>query len=47
MTFPHGSRPEGPNRRAARIRETILHWMFPIGGTVVLLIAFLVALFAR
>ncbi len=47
MTGPLGSRPEGPRRRAARIRETILHWMFPIGGTVVLLIAFLVALFAR
>ena len=30
-----------------RLRQRILDWMFPIGGTVVLLIAFLVALFAR
>ncbi len=40
-------RPKTPHGRAARFREAILHWMFPIGGTVVLLIAFLVALFAR
>jgi len=34
-------------RRADRLRLRILDWMFPIGGTAVLLIAFLVALFAR
>jgi hypothetical protein len=34
-------------RRADRLRQRILEWMFPIGGTVVLLIAFLVALLAR
>jgi hypothetical protein len=34
-------------RRADRIRQTILHWVFPIGGTITLLIAFLVAVFAR
>jgi hypothetical protein len=36
-----------PRRRNDRLRETILTWMFPIGGTVALLIAFLVALFAH
>ena len=36
-----------PRRRNDKLREIILTWMFPIGGTVVLLIAFLVALFAH
>jgi hypothetical protein len=40
-------RPKTPHGRAARRRQLILEWMFPIGGTFVLLIAFLVALFAR
>jgi hypothetical protein len=34
-------------RRWSRLRQTILEWMFPIGGTIVLLIAFAVAVFAR
>lgn len=34
-------------RRWDRLRQTILEWMFPIGGTIVLLAAFVVALFAR
>jgi len=33
--------------RADRLRQAILHGLFPIGGTVVLLIAALVAIFAR
>ena len=33
--------------RWGRLRQTILDWIFPIGGTVMLLIAVLVALFAR
>ena len=39
--------PESPRRRGDRVRQTILEWMFPIGGTVVLLIAVLVAIFRR
>ncbi len=34
-------------RRNDRIREAILTYAFPIGGTVGLLIAFIFALFAR
>jgi hypothetical protein len=33
--------------RWERLRQRILEWMFPLGGTLVLLIAFLAALFAR
>jgi hypothetical protein len=34
-------------RKADRIRLTILEWVFPIGGTVTLLAAFVAALLAR
>lgn len=34
-------------RQGDRIRQTILAWLFPLSGTLVLLIAFIVALFAR
>jgi len=41
------AKPESPRRRGDRVRQTILEWLFPIGGTVVLLIAVLVAIFWR
>jgi hypothetical protein len=31
-------------RRRDRLRQTILAWLFPLGGTVVLLIALIVAI---
>ena len=34
-------------RRADRWRLTLLEWMFPLGGTAFLLIAFLAAVFIR
>ncbi len=34
-------------RKVDRIRLTILEWVFPIGGTVALLAAFVAALLAR
>jgi hypothetical protein len=39
--------PESPRRRGDRIRQTILEWLFPLSGTLILLIAFVLALFAR
>jgi hypothetical protein len=41
------SMPESPRRRGDRIRQTILAWLFPLSGTLILLIAFVLALFAR
>ncbi|MDB5460115.1 MAG: hypothetical protein JWO72_1856 [Caulobacteraceae bacterium] len=38
------SPPQSPRRRNDRLRQTILNWLFPFGGTVVLLIAFIVAI---
>jgi hypothetical protein len=40
-------RPPSPRRRGDRIRQTLLAWLFPLSGTLVLLIAFLMALFAK
>jgi hypothetical protein len=37
----------GDRRRNSRMRQTILEWVFPLTGTVGLLIAFLFALFAH
>jgi hypothetical protein len=39
--------PTSPRREVERMRGAILAWLFPVSGTVVLLIAFLLALFAR
>ncbi len=36
-----------PRRKGERIRAAILAWLFPISGTAVLLIAFLLAMFAK
>lgn len=41
------NRPESPRRRSDRIRQIIMTWLFPLSGTLILLIAFVLALFAR
>jgi hypothetical protein len=41
------SAPQSPRRRGDLIRQTILAWLFPLSGTLILLIAFLLALFAH
>lgn len=38
---------ENPRLRADRIRQTILPWVFPVGGTITLLAAFVAALLSR
>ncbi len=39
--------PHDRRRRNDRLRQAILQWVFPIGGTAALLAAFIAALFAR
>ena len=39
--------PLGDRRRNSRIRQAILDWVFPLTGTVGLLLAFILALFAH
>ena len=40
-------KPETPRQRGDRIRQIILAWLFPLSGTVILLLAFALALFAK
>ncbi len=40
-------KPETPRQRGDRIRQAILAWLFPLSGTVILLLAFVLALFAK